>query len=124
MKLTPFGEAVRTLRMRLDLSMKSTAEYMGISASHLSGIEYGEKRLAQKHIDSAVEYFGRNGAGIDDIAAIKRAAEQSKDVVHTNNLTPDARGLVAAFARRLQEGDAPTPEILNWIAKSRGKEQD
>jgi len=115
MKLTPFGEAARTLRMSLDLSMKSAAESMGISASHLSGIEYGEKRLAQKHIDAAVAYFAQSGASDAQLAVIQQASEKSKDVIHTTDLNPDARGLVAAFARRLQEGDAPTPEILSWL---------
>lgn len=121
MKLTPFGESVRNLRMRLDISLKSTAESMGISASHLSGMEYGEKRLSQKHIDSALAYFAQKGASSDEIAAIRREAEKSKDIVSTKDLTPDARGLVAAFARRLQEGDAPTPEIVKWI-KRRGED--
>lgn len=115
MKLTPFGEAARLLRMRQDVSMKSMAEFMGISSSHLSGIEYGEKRVSQKHIDSAIEFFAEK-ATREEIADLRRAAEQSKDIVNTAHLAPDARGLVAAFARRLQEGDAPTPEILNWIA--------
>lgn len=116
MKLTPFGEAVRSLRMRLDVSMKSMADFMGISSSHLSGIEYGEKRLSAKHIDRAVAFF--NGrASMEDIVKLRLAAEQSKDIVDTSKLTADARGLVAAFARRLQEGEAPTSEILDWIAK-------
>ena len=122
MRLTPFGEAARLLRMRLDLSMKSMAEAMYISSSYLSGIEYGEKRLAQKHIDSAIAFF-KGKATPEDITNLRRAAEQSKDLVSTANLSPDARGLVAAFARRLQEGDAPTPDIRNWIAK-RHKERD
>ncbi len=116
MKLTPFGEAARLLRMRLDLSMKAMAEFMKISSSHLSGIEYGEKRLLQKHIDSAIAFF-RAKATPDEVAVLRKAGEQSKEVVSTVDLAPDARGLVAAFARRLQEGDAPTPEILEWIGK-------
>ena len=57
MKLTPFGETVRVLRMRHDVSMKSMAEAMGISSSYLSGIEYGEKTLADKYVDAAIEFF-------------------------------------------------------------------
>ena len=117
MKLTPFGEAARLLRMRLDLSMKSMAETMQISSSYLSSIEYGEKRLLQKHIDSAITFFKEHKAKPDDIANLRRAGEQSKDLVCTSSLSPDARGLVAAFARRLQEGAAPTPEMLSWITK-------
>jgi hypothetical protein len=102
--------------MRLDLSMKSMADYMKISSSYLSCIEYGEKRLAQKHIDSTIAFF-KDKTTPEDIANLRSAAEQSKDIVSTASLSPDARGLVAAFARRLQEGDAPTPEIMEWIAK-------
>lgn len=117
MKLTPFGEAARLLRMRLDISMKSMAEAMSISSSYLSSIEYGEKRLAQKHIDSAINFLKSSNAKPDDITSLRQAAEQSKDLVNTANLSPDARGLVAAFARRLQEGGAPTPDMVNWINK-------
>jgi transcriptional regulator with XRE-family HTH domain len=114
MKLTPFGEAARSIRMRLGLSMKAMADFMGISSSHLSGIEYGEKRLSAKHIASAVAFL--NGkATAEEIAKLRLAAEQSKDIVDTSTLNPDARGLVAAFARRLQDGDAPDAAIREWI---------
>ena len=114
MKLTPFGEKVRLLRMRLGVSMKAMADDMKISSSYLSGIEYGEKRLLQKHIDSALAYF-TNKIKQEEAEELLEAAEQSKDIVNTADLAPDAKGLVAAFARRLQEGRNPTPEIMNWI---------
>jgi len=123
MKLTPFGEAARVLRLRYDLSMKAMAEFMEISSSHLSGIEYGEKRLSPKHIESAIRFFESNKATTAEISNLRICAEQSKDIVHMGHLTPDARGLVAAFARRLQDGDAPTPEIMNWLA-NKTKERD
>lgn len=123
MKLTPFGETARVLRLRYDLSMKAMAEFMGISASHLSGIEYGEKRLSPKHIETAIKFFIDRQVKDEEIAQIRTCAEQSKDIVHTGDLTPDARGLVAAFARRLQDGDAPTPEIRDWLAHKTKKER-
>lgn len=116
MKLTPFGETVRHLRMRHDASLKSMAEAMRISSSYLSGIEYGERRLSEKHIDGALAYFGGK-ATPDELAKLREAAEQSKDFIALESLSPDARGLVAAFARRLQEGGVPTPEIQDWIEK-------
>mgnify|MGYP001197151466 CR=1 FL=1 len=118
MKLTPFGEAARVLRLRYDLSMKAMAEFMEISASHLSGIEYGEKRISPRHIENAIRFFESNRATSEEVSHIRKCAEQSKDIVRTGDLTPDARGLVAAFARRLQSGDAPTPEIISWLAKN------
>lgn len=114
MRLTPFGEAVRLLRMRFDLSLKAMAEAMSISSAHLSGIEYGEKRLSDKHIDAAINFFAQH-ASAEQLHQVRLAAERSKDVVNTADLDSDARGLVAAFARRLQEGSAPTEEIRKWL---------
>lgn len=116
MKLTPFGEAARHIRIRLGLSLKTMAEFMQISSSHLSGIEYGEKRLSDKHSAAAIEFFRQHGANADDLDDLGRAAEASKDTLNTAGLTPDSRTLVAAFARRLQEGACPTPEIEAWLS--------
>lgn len=117
MKLTTFGETARHVRIRLGLSLKEMAEHLKISSSHLSGIEYGEKRLADKHAEAALDFFALNGANHDELNELRRAAEASKDTINTANLTPDAKSLVAAFARRLQSGDAPTPEIEDWLLK-------
>lgn len=119
MRLTPFGEAVRILRLRLGLSLKVMADFMKISSSHLSGIEYGEKKLSDKHVEAVISFFS-DKTGDKELQDLRAAAAASKDTISTENLTPDARSLVAAFARRLQEGEAPTPEIQAWLAKRRG----
>jgi len=100
--------------------MKAMADAMSISSSHLSGIEYGEKRLNQQHMAAALAFFKRI-ATAEELALLEQAAQQSKDIVVTKDLSADARGLVAAFARRLQDGEAPTSEILEWI-KGKNKE--
>lgn len=120
MKLTPFGEAARILRMKCDLPLKAMAEALGISSAHLSSIEYGEKRLADKHINAALTFFS-DKVDNDQLRELRAAAERSKDVIYTSDLAPDARGLVAAFARRLQQGAAPTPEIVRWLNEQNGK---
>lgn len=116
MKLTLFGEAVRHLRIKFDISLKAMAEAMGISSAYLSSIEYGEKKLSEKLSDSAIAFF-QDKATPEQLANLQDAAEKSRDVLNTANLEPDAKGLLAAFARRLQEGGEPTPEILKWINK-------
>lgn len=114
MKLTLFGKAVRNLRITYDIPLKTMAEAMEISSAYLSSMEYGDKKLSEKHLQAAIDFFS-DKATPPEISALRKAGEQSMDVVSTATLTPDARGLVAAFARRLQEGRAPTPEIENWI---------
>lgn len=116
MKLTEFGEAVRILRMQHGLSLKQMAESMGISSSYLSSIEFGEKRLSQKLSSSAISFLTAFVTS-DEIEKVRISAERSRTVLNTESLNPDSRSLVAAFARRLQEGGAPTPEILEWLEK-------
>lgn len=120
MKLTPFGEAVRVARMRNGLTLKNMADAMSISSAYLSGIEYGEKRLSDKLINSALEYLSSK-VDEEQLRSIRDAAEKSKNVVSTVDLSPDARGLVAAFARKLQQGSAPTPQILKWLNEQNKK---
>jgi transcriptional regulator with XRE-family HTH domain len=114
MKLTPFGEAARVLRMRYDLSMKMMATALGISSSHMSGIEYGEKTLADKYVDGAVAFF-TGKATEAELQELRRAAERTRDMVNVSELEPESRRLVAAFARRLQEGSQPSTEIKDWL---------
>lgn len=115
MKLTPFGEAVRMARMRCDLTLKNMADAMGISSAYLSGLEYGEKRLSEKQIDAALNFLS-DKVDRDQLLLIRNAAEKSKHIVNTGDLSPDARGLVAAFARKLQQGNTPTPDMLDWLS--------
>lgn len=119
MKLTPFGEAVRVLRMRYDLSMKAMADALGISSSYMSGIEFGEKTLADKYVEGTLLFF-RRYATTEELEGIQIAAERSKDVVNIATLPPDSRELVAAFARKLQSGQQPTDTIRDWL-KERSK---
>lgn len=116
MNLTPFGEAVRILRIRYGLSLKVMAESMGISSAYLSSIEFGEKRLLQKHIDSALSFFS-DKVSVEQLRDLRTAAEKSKSVIDTSNLAADARGYAAAFARKLQEGSTPPQEVISWLNK-------
>ncbi len=115
MKLTQFGRTVRTLRMEYDISLKEMATAMGISAPYLSAIEYGEKKLNDKHIRAAVSFFADRATALQ-IEGLRDAAEKSKDTLNTSALSVDAKVLVAAFARRLQEGKSPTPDIESWLS--------
>lgn len=114
MKLTPFGEAVRVLRMKYGISLKTMANAMEISSAYLSSIEFGDKRLAQKHIDSATQFLS-DKASAEQLKELRIAAEQSKQIVDLGEFNADARRLVSAFARRLKTGLAPTPQVLDWL---------
>ncbi len=114
MRITAFGEVSRTLRLRYEQTLKTMAEAMEISSAHLSGIEFGEKTLSEKHIRAALEFF-RDKANPEELINLREAADRSLVAVETRQLSSDARGLVAAFARRLQQGGEAPPELRSWI---------
>ena len=114
MRLTLFGETSRQLRMKYDLTLKSMASAMGISSAYLSALEFGDKPLLQKHIDSAIAFFDGK-ATAQQVADLRAAAESSQKTVSTTDLNSDQRRWVATLARRLQSGEAPPPDMLDWL---------
>jgi len=124
MRLTPFGEAVRLLRMRYDIPMKTMAQALDISSSYLSGIEYGTRTLADRYVERTIKFF-RSVATEAELENLRKAAEGSKGVVDVSALKPDKRGLVAAFARRLEAGLQPSAELHELLfGKTEEKKDD
>ena len=115
MKVTPFGEAARLMRMRLGQKLKNMADHMSISSSHLSGIEYGEKTLSDLHVARAIQFFQAHGADDEELKALKRAAAKSQAEVQVGNLSHGQRHLVAVFARQLAAGLKPTNPMLQFL---------
>ena len=122
MKLTPFGETARILRMRYDMKLKHMADAMGLSSSHLSGIEYGDKTLSPRHIEAAIEFFRSAGADSDDLRVLQRAALRTQSEVDVRQLQGDQRRLVAVFARALAQGKQPTDQMMMFLDSTVGSE--
>lgn len=119
MKLTPFGHEIRVIRMSLDLSLKEMAESIGVTSSYLSAIEFGERRLTDQHVNAILDFLGDRISSEAKEKLLKLAGE-SKTIVNTEHLDTSARGLVAAFARRLsEEGGIAPKELANWIYKKK-----
>ncbi|MDB5957502.1 hypothetical protein [Ramlibacter sp.] len=115
MRLNEFGKKARLLRMELDLSLKEQAEAMLISSAHLSALEYGDKKLNEGHIDMAVRFFERAGVPKNELAALRDAGAKSIESINTKDMSADARAMVYAFARKLQENGKPPTGIENWL---------
>lgn len=116
MRLNEFGKKARLLRMEHDLSLKEMAEHMSISSAHLSAMEFGDKKLNEAHIDAAVDFFRSVGVQSDELAELREAGARSVESINTKSMPADARAMVYAFARKLQEGGKPpSAAINNWL---------
>lgn len=117
-KLTPFGVALRKLRVEKGLRLFDVAEKIGKSSSILSAIETGRKPIP----DMFVLELSR---GLDltkqEIAELTKAKARTNSFVSVKHLPAEQREMVAAFARRMDE--IPS-EILDEMRKSLLKSMD
>lgn len=115
MRLNDFGKKARLLRMELDLSLKQMAEAMGISSAHLSALEYGDKKLNEDHIESAVCFFAQHNVPKPELDDLREAGAKSVESLNTKDMPADARAMVYAFARKLQDNGNPPAAVSNWL---------
>ena len=110
-KLTPFGVALRKLRIDHDLRLFDLAEKIGKSTAMISAIETGRKQIPDGFVADVVRALGLAAAEHRELRAAK---EKTKKEVSVEHLPPEGRELVAAFARN--SGELPS-ELLEKIRK-------
>lgn len=123
MKLTPFGKAIRVLRIELDIKPKDLANKLNISLSYLGAIELGRKRLTEQHLNSTIDFL-KNKISDDQIKMLIIAAEESNLKINTTELSIAQKGLVNSFVRRLKEGQIPNYEVINWLNNGTNPKQN
>lgn len=117
MRLNEFGKTARLLRMEHDRPLKEMADAMLISSAHLSALEYGDKKLNEGHIRTATQYFKQIGVPEARLKELQEAGAKSMESLNTKDMDANARAMVFAFARKLQEDGKPPASVTNWIKK-------
>jgi plasmid maintenance system antidote protein VapI len=115
MKLSIFGLCVRRLRLDLGLKLRDMAAALQVSSPYLSSIELGEKALTGKIAEQTLAYFASKGIDEGQYSELRNACDQSMKVVPVSMLQADERNLVAAFARRLGDGQGVPDDVLAFI---------
>lgn len=111
-KLTPFGIAVRKLRLDKGLRLIDMAEKLGMSTAFLSAIETGRKPIPHGFV---VKVARDLGWATDELALIRRAVDQTRKEVRVDDKKEEDRELIAAFARRLDEVPLATMQQLKKL---------
>lgn len=99
-KLTPFGVALRKLRIEKDMRLFDLAEKSGKSAAFISAVETGRKSIPDGFI---VTLSRAMELTVGQIRELRSAKDQTIKEVKVDHLPAERRELVAAFARRLDE---------------------
>lgn len=113
--MTPFGEALRTMRAERGIRQKEMAEAIGVSAAYLSALEHGHRgRPSWEFVQKVIGYFNIIW---DEAEALQALAELSdpRVTVDTIGLSSEATALANRFAALVRDLDSETIARLDAI---------
>lgn len=117
--LTPFGKAIRKLRIDKNLTLYDLAFGIDKSPSYMSSIETGKRELSSEIFEQIVNFF-KIPKSSSLYHELVNCADQSKTYVRIDfpkNVTSEAKETAMSFARHLPNMTAQQIEKLNKILK-------
>ncbi|HEY8162125.1 MAG TPA: XRE family transcriptional regulator [Methylocystis sp.] len=99
-ELTPFGKALRKLRIEYDLRLFDLARVLDVSSAFISAIETGRKTIPDGFVTRISNALSLRE---DETRELRSAADKTRKEVKVERLSETDRELVAAFARRLDD---------------------
>jgi transcriptional regulator with XRE-family HTH domain len=118
MKLSAYGLCVRKLRLEHGLTLRDMAEVLEVSSPYLSSIELGERSLTQKLAAKTIAFLSPK-LSQGQLEELELACDKSMKTIAVSTLNPDGKNLVAAFARRLSEGQGVPEDVMKWLKGDR-----
>ena len=117
--MTPFGEKIRELRARRDITMKKMADDLGVSSAYLSALEHGNRGPPGPGLILQVcGYFDLIWEEADELKCLALLSHP-RAVVDTAGLSPKATKLANLLAQNIRDMDE---ETIDWVlAEIRGR---
>ena len=97
MAITEFGKAVRKARIDAEnVTLASMADELDTTASFLSALEMGRKKIPTEWIPKIDQFFASRGVKVEKLGELADMANKS---VSLDGLRPEQQMLIAGFAR-------------------------
>lgn len=104
MALTDFGRALRVARASTDATMSELAGFLNKSASYLSAVETGQRKVTDDLVEGVYRFFEAKKYTFDkDLKVLASVANQN---VELDGLKPKHQMLVASLARANLDAEA------------------
>ncbi len=117
--LTPFGKAIRKLRIDCSMPLKVMADNLGITSAYLSSIETGKRQLTDEILNNIIGGLRLNS---EQALALQSAAAMSVDTVKIDSSLGSASGRETAvmFARTFDAlSDDDFHKIMQVLEKNK-----
>lgn len=102
MKITEFGKFLRKLRIEKDELLKDMAENLGVTASYLSAVEIGKRKIPKEW-----EFKIVNAYNLDENQAsnLNRSILDSREIINieAKNLDFEEKNLILMLARKVRD---------------------
>ena len=123
--MTPFGEAIRRLRVRKGVSQKQMAAALNVSPAYLSALEHGRRGLPTFDLLQRIAgYFNIIWDEAEELFLLARSSDP-RVVIDTSGLLPEYTALANRLARQIRTLDSATiadlSAILENVSKGGGK---
>ena len=119
--LTALGKFLRKVRIDHDEILKDMADNLGVTASFLSAVENGKKRMPAEWNSKICELYSfDNEQQVEFTSAI--ADTEKKLEINLQNVAAGNRNLAVSFARRFTEFDDSQIEAIKKIMQGGNNE--
>lgn len=101
--LTPFGKAIRKIRIDHAVTLKDVADLVGVSSAYLSGIETGRKPLTSDFVEKLLNVWNVEPA--EESALVAAAAQHISEVrINPEGKSSAEMEVAMMFARKFSSG--------------------
>ncbi|WP_017667967.1 helix-turn-helix transcriptional regulator [Sandarakinorhabdus sp. AAP62] len=119
--MTPFGKAVRHLRIEHEMLLGTMADALDVSSSYLSQIESGKKPIPQGFADRVAQLIGLDAKATVELRQ-QAALSMAEFKIHVADNAPASDRILAGelaheFARLTPEAKDNIARLLRGVAK-------
>jgi transcriptional regulator with XRE-family HTH domain len=97
--LTPFGKALRKLRIDRGMLLKDMADGIGIASSFLSGMETGRKSIPEGTVEKIGSWAKLDKIGIKQLTLAAEMSKQEFKITANSSFTDNDREAAMLLAR-------------------------
>ncbi len=118
--MTPFGEKIRVLRSKRNVTLTEMANAVGVSSAYLSALEHGKRgRPSWQLIQRIISYFNVIWDDAEELARLARVSNP-RAILNTSGLSPSATELANRLSVNISRlSDATVQELLAVLNKNK-----
>lgn len=119
--MTPFGEALRQLRLRKGVTQKEMAAALDVTPAYLSALEHGKRGLPTFVLLQRIAgYFNIIWDEAEELFMLARGSDP-RVVIDTSGMAPEYTALANRLAQRFRHLNAQTVAALDAVLENAGK---